>query len=121
MPRDYYKAPALTRRIIIRVSSDEFITRDNLARPTSDPVFPNEIEVWAARRDRGAHTLFLEGTAPQPISTVVFTIRFNPDVTKEHYVIDDMDRYDLQGPPLRRAMKGGGSDYMELHTELSLK
>ncbi len=108
----------------MRVSSDRTVAagEDSLGQPLGPVTWPHEFEVWASRRDIGAQEINPgPGSALQPLSLVNFTIRYNADVTRFHYVIDkDGQRYDQQGPPLLRGLRGGGARYMELRTKLSI-
>ena len=115
MPRNY-QPPAMNRRIIIRDPDDQVVDRDDIGRIISES-YPNEIETWAARRDRTAFDTTGPGLPLIRAATVVFTVRRQSGITPNSFVVDDGVSFPLTGAPLERGMKGGGATHLELYTE----
>ena len=118
MPRDYYKAPALTRRIIIRHDSDETVAagRDDLGQPLGPVTYPNQIETWASKRDSSGKQELPSG-AIIITGRTVFTIRKTAGIRPDSIVIDHDVPYLMQSAPVEKGQRGGGHTHYELYCE----
>ena len=118
MPRDYYKAPALTRRIIIRNDSDETVEagRDDYGRPLGPVTWPNQIDTWASKRDSSGKQELPDG-AIVITGRTVFTIRKTSGIYPDSKVIDDGIAYLMQSAPVEKGQRGGGFTHYQLYCE----